>query len=167
MSEALIVTFGIIALIASITITAIVRYSAEDVLKIWGSLSVIVALLVGGIGTYFFSRDPIARETSRVAKERDEVALAKKQTLFASAKVNAIKETQKAISDRQEGINEIIAKSLKEQKPIPNNEEIKMFLESNKTDTDTVNTNLKALADYKAILKVPSIDSMDNSKTQK
>lgn len=164
MSEALIVTFGIIGLIASITITAIVRYNAEDVLKIWSSLSVIVALLVGGIGTYFFTRDPIARETLRVAKERVEVAEAKDQTSLALKKINTIKETLETISLRQKDIDKI-AKYQIEHSSTPNDIKITDLLEGNETDAALVDGNLKALKNYMAPLTLPSKDTTDNSKT--
>ncbi len=67
-----VVALGILALITAVGITAMVKYNAEQALKIWGALSGITGVVTGAFVTYFFTREPIkeAREQRDTAEAR-------------------------------------------------------------------------------------------------
>jgi hypothetical protein len=70
-----IVAVGILATIAGITIAAILRYSIDDALKIWGALSALVGVVTGSFVTYFFTRQ-VAQQANKRAEESAQAAQA-------------------------------------------------------------------------------------------
>jgi hypothetical protein len=50
---------ALVALVTAITITAIIRYDVDSVLKIWSSLGTVVGVVTGAVVTYFFTRDAV------------------------------------------------------------------------------------------------------------
>lgn len=61
-----IIGVSLIALIAAITIAAIIRYDIDAVLKMWAALGTLLGLLVGTMGTYFFTKDQIQQKDSQI-----------------------------------------------------------------------------------------------------
>src|SRR4051794_17525619 len=56
----------LISLVAIIMVVAIICYDVDSVLKIWGALGTLLGLVVGTMGTYFFTRDQIQLKDSQV-----------------------------------------------------------------------------------------------------
>lgn len=81
------VALGILSLIAIISIAAIMRYKAEEALKILGVLSGLFGVVTGTFVTYFFTREPITIATQRaeVAETRATTAELKLANLAANA----------------------------------------------------------------------------------
>ncbi len=67
----IIVAVAIIALVGSVGLAAILRYDADNALKIWGVLGTIVGLITGSIATFFFTRQNVetVKEQASAAKE--------------------------------------------------------------------------------------------------
>jgi len=61
-----VVGVSLVLLVAAIMIVAIVRYDVDSVLKIWGALGTLLGLVVGTMGTYFFTKDQIQLKDSQV-----------------------------------------------------------------------------------------------------
>jgi hypothetical protein len=62
----------IILLIGTITTTAIVRYPADDALKVWAALGSIVGVVTGALVTYFFSRSAVQNAQSLAASSHQD-----------------------------------------------------------------------------------------------
>jgi hypothetical protein len=61
-----IIGIALIALVAAVTIVAIIRYDVDAVLKIWGALGTLLGLVVGTMGTYFFTKDQVEQKDSQI-----------------------------------------------------------------------------------------------------
>lgn len=64
------VAVALVLLVTGITITAIIRYDVDSVLKIWSSLGTIVGIITGTAATYFFTRQTIDRLERELDRER-------------------------------------------------------------------------------------------------
>ncbi len=62
-----IVACTLIALVGTITVTAIVRYTADDALKVWSALGPVVGVITGVLVTYFFTRKAVEIEKKHAA----------------------------------------------------------------------------------------------------
>jgi hypothetical protein len=62
-----IVAVALIGLVVAIMIVAMIRYDVDGVVKIWGLLGTLVGLIVGTMGTYFFTREEVRSKDSVVA----------------------------------------------------------------------------------------------------
>jgi hypothetical protein len=57
-----IIGISLIVLIGAIMIAAVIRFDVDAVLKIWGALGTLLGLVVGTMGTYFFTKDQIQQK---------------------------------------------------------------------------------------------------------
>ena len=58
----MIIGLALIVLVGAIVLTAIQKYDADSVLKILGALGTLIGFIVGGMGTYFFTREQVQRQ---------------------------------------------------------------------------------------------------------
>ena len=57
---------ALIVLIGAIMIAVIIRFDFDSVLKMWAGLGTLTGLLVGIMGTYFFTKDQIEQKDSQI-----------------------------------------------------------------------------------------------------
>jgi len=83
------VAIALIALIGAIIVTAILKYdSVDEALKIWGVMSTIVGLLVGGVGAHFFSQKAIDRAEDAATEAQESIEPTKQAFAATMAKLN-------------------------------------------------------------------------------
>src|SRR5262245_45383133 len=54
-----IIGVALIGLIGALMMTTVLRFDIDAALKMWGALGTLLGLVVGTMGTYFFSKDQI------------------------------------------------------------------------------------------------------------
>lgn len=74
-----VVALVILVLITSIGITAIVRYPAEDAIKVLGAVTGIFGVVIGSFITYFFTKEQITTAHQRVASAETTAQIAQTQ----------------------------------------------------------------------------------------
>jgi hypothetical protein len=84
------VAISLIALIGVIMVSAIKKYSTHEVLQIWAGLGVLLGIMTGSFGTYFFT-DKAIKQQEQVAQEN-----AKRADFFASQ----LKASDEALSNQ-------------------------------------------------------------------
>jgi len=99
-TASLVVAVSLIVLVGVLMLAAIIKYPANDVLRIWAGLGTLVGLITGSMATYFFTvrinEEEVSKlraETSAVAAER-ETAIAQKNELNTSLVAAAERERQ-------------------------------------------------------------------------
>jgi Co/Zn/Cd efflux system component len=70
-SQAMIVALALFGLVAVIMVAAILRYPANDVVKIWSLLGALTGLITGAVGSYFFTRPQIEQANAQVQQASD------------------------------------------------------------------------------------------------
>ena len=67
-----VVACALIVMVSAIGITAIIRYSVTDALKVWTALGPVIGVITGAFVTYFFTRKAVAAEKEHavVAEKR-------------------------------------------------------------------------------------------------
>ncbi len=63
-----VVAVALILMVAGIMIVALVRFSVDGALKMWGGLGTIVGLMTGVMGTYFFTQRVQAEKEQRIVQ---------------------------------------------------------------------------------------------------
>jgi hypothetical protein len=73
------VMIALILIVGAIAVAAVVRYTADDALRIWTVLDPLVGVIVGAAGTYWF-----ARQTTEEARRKADALeqLARKNNLL-------------------------------------------------------------------------------------
>lgn len=67
-----IVAVALLALVGVIMVVAMVRFPhMEDILKLWGGLGTLVGLIVGTMGTYFFTKEAADKSIAKVEAEKN------------------------------------------------------------------------------------------------
>jgi hypothetical protein len=84
-NQAMVVAVALIACIVIIMVAAIVKYSVQDVIKIWSILGVLTGLVTGSVGSYFFTKPQLdaaqqraqtaASNSQQIAELSDKVGL--------------------------------------------------------------------------------------------
>jgi hypothetical protein len=62
-----IIGIALITLIGAIMIAAVIRFDIDAVLKMWGALGTLLGLVVGTMGTYFFTKDQIQQKDALIS----------------------------------------------------------------------------------------------------
>lgn len=91
-----VVALGLLVLVGAIMVAAIFRFrSMDDILKLWAGLGTLVGLIVGTMGTYFFTKDVADRSIAKVEAEKSvlntENRAAKEAVAALTAKYDAEK----------------------------------------------------------------------------
>jgi hypothetical protein len=58
-SDSVTVALAVLTFVAVILITSILRYKADDFVKFWAAVGTVMGLALGGVGTFFFTRDQV------------------------------------------------------------------------------------------------------------
>ena len=61
----MVIGLALIVLVGAIVIAAIQKYDADSVLKILGAIGTLIGFIVGGMGTYFFTREQIQQQQNQ------------------------------------------------------------------------------------------------------
>jgi len=69
-----IVACTLLLILGAIMIAAIVRGGIDGAIRVWGVLGTLIGLVVGTMGTYFFTKDANMKEVARVSAEKSAVA---------------------------------------------------------------------------------------------
>lgn len=69
-----IVALAIIALVGILMALAIVRETVDGALKLWGGLGTLIGLVVGTMGTYFFTKDATQDKIASANAQKEAVA---------------------------------------------------------------------------------------------
>jgi len=63
-----VVAVAIIVLIGAITLVAMLKYDIDAALKVWAALGTVTGLVVGSMGTYFFTKRPALNNKLRARR---------------------------------------------------------------------------------------------------
>jgi phage/plasmid-associated DNA primase len=96
-SPPVVVALAFIGLVVIITVVAILRYQAQDVLKIWGGLSTIVGVMAGSMATYFFTKEPLQQAQQQVVATQERLAEVASKATAAETTLNELTRTYKPI----------------------------------------------------------------------
>ena len=84
------VALGFLAVITSITMTAIIKYdTTADALEFWAALSGLLGVVTGAFGTYFFSKTAIAAASSAAEAAQTAAQAAESAATAASTQAQA------------------------------------------------------------------------------
>ncbi len=67
-----IVALALILLVGVIMGIALLKYSVDDAMKIWSGLGVLVGIMTGTFGTYFFTRQANEAKVAAIRVEKDQ-----------------------------------------------------------------------------------------------
>jgi hypothetical protein len=73
----------LVALVGTVTVTAIIRYDVDSALKVWAALGSVVGLLTGAFVTYFFTRGTVEAEKKNAATAQAHADEAERQAAAA------------------------------------------------------------------------------------
>jgi hypothetical protein len=65
-SDQVTVAFAVLLFVGVILITSIIRYGVDDFVKFWAAVGTVMGLALGGVGTFFFTKDQVEQKDSQL-----------------------------------------------------------------------------------------------------
>ena len=66
LSDSVTVALAVLLFVAVILITSILKYRADDFVKFWAAVGTVLGLALGGVGTFFFTKDKVDEKESQL-----------------------------------------------------------------------------------------------------
>ena len=104
MSDPVTIGVALIALIVAIMVTAILRYNADGVVKIWAVMGTLIGLVTGTMGTFFFTKDKVEQQAAQVETAKVALQASEGEKAQAGKQIAELAESLKSTgtqSDRQ------------------------------------------------------------------
>jgi hypothetical protein len=92
-----VVAVALILFLAVVMIIALLRYTMDEVLKLWAALGTIVGIVFGAFGTYFFTREATQ---AKVQAAQAQTQAARTEVRLAENSLNTLKEASQAIKTK-------------------------------------------------------------------
>ena len=102
-----VVAVAIIVLIGAITLVAMVKYDIDAALKMWAALGTVTGLVVGGMGTYFFTKDQLSTTSSALAATRSALRTSESQKAQAADQIQGLAESIKPFAASEQGAEKV------------------------------------------------------------
>src|SRR6266404_1851304 len=90
-----VVAVAIIIFIGAITLVAMLKHGIDAALKMWAALGTVTGLVVGSIGTYFFTKDQLSTTNSALAATRSALTTSESQKAQAGDQIQTLAESLK------------------------------------------------------------------------
>lgn len=116
-----VVAVAIVISIGTITIVAMLKYDIDAALKMWAALGTVTGLVVGSMGTYFFTKDQLSTTSNALAATRTALTASEKQKAQAADQIQWAVKSLKPYTASQEGADQIskLEDVSKHLKPMP------------------------------------------------
>jgi hypothetical protein len=82
-SDSVTVAIGVLMLVAIVLIISIIRYNADDFVKFWAAVGTMIGLALGGVGTFFFTKEQVENKESQLKTTQNALQTSEKEKTAA------------------------------------------------------------------------------------